>query len=764
METHMRNAGTAEALVIEVATPDGVRPLVCAPDAEGRLVLDFDAAPGLYQFSVVADAREFDWESLYEPLFKFHNTGQLTGPWDFSINHENRPLVPSYWVTLNGRRLGLWFFQRVSLDDLEHKRFRGHVAFYAEGPTRLELLPYRPFTIRWSSARLEPDPDDHLLPALPQMRDPAVASPAAQWADPAYWARMREALETTHRQYREPLQRAFDWILRPPPPHDSLQKRLGDHDGLNVSVLVTAYGLTGRDDYLHAALALVDNHLDRPAWGNPDPEGYSHNGDMGAATTMLGLAWAYHALRDQLGDERRARLVEKLRDQGNKFVEQALLTRDYWGGSVQQDHGWRSVFAFGAAALHLVGIIPEAEFWLRYYIPRLRRSLAATPRDGAVPLSSYQGPHMYMDYTTHYRQALLALTGEDIFDQAPFHEVIDYVLTVLSEDGKSLLASGVADDMPLLGAIEFYNRAAVKWGDGRAAYLAERALAMQPTDFSHPVARNAFYQGAVWGFLSYDPAVRPEQPSRPPAHLAHFQDSGLVHYRDAAHGVALALKCAPFDGFYAYLHAFGPCDRLNSVPASGHFTLYLQDRPVLCSPDSGYRLRTALRNCLLIGGRGQYGDLGYPMSLPSWRWRGDQVLVADWNSETGEGLIRLNLGPAYPAEAGVGEYLRDFLLFPERRLIVRDTVTLDEPRDLAWLFQGTQEEHPRVEALTGYFGTEPVLRVRPRALGVDLRARVAETEVVYAYSSRSGFQPFAHVRYDTVQPAAQATVEFVMEW
>ncbi len=760
----MSDTTITASIAIEIADHDGLRTVTCTPDPEGRIIVDFDAAPGLYQFSVVADAREFDWESLYEPLHKFHNTGQRTGPWDFSINHENRPLVPTYWVTINGRRLGLWFFQRISLQDLAHKRFRGNVAFYAGGPTRMELLPYKEYAIRWASARLGPDPDDTLLPALPEMRHPAEASPAAQWADPEYWARLREALETTHRQYRQPLEEAFAWILRPSEGHDSLQKRLGDHDGLHVSILVAAYGLTGNEDYLQAALALVDNHLDRAAWGNPDPEGYSHNGDMSAATSMLGLAWAYHALRDHLGEERRARLVEKLRDQGTKFVEQALLTRDYWGGSLQQDHGWRSVFAFGAAALHLVGVIPEAEFWVRYYIPRLRRALAATPRDGAVPLSSYQGTHLYMDYTTHYRDALLALTGEDIFDQAPFHEVIDYVLTVLSEDGKSMLISGLTDEMPLLGAVEFYNRAASKWQDGRAAYLAERALALQATDFYHPVARNAFYQGAVWGLMSHDPAVAPVAPEQPLAHLAHFEDSGLVHYRDSVRGVTLALKCAPFDGFYGYLHAPGPSDRLSSVPAAGHFSLFLNEVPVLCTPDSGYRLHTALRNCLLIDGQGQNGDIGYPMSIPSWRWRGEQIVAVDWDPETGRGLIRLNLAPAYPEKAGVAEYLREFLLFPERRLVLRDTVTLDEPHGLAWLFQGSREEQPSVEGLGARFGTEPQLRMRPQALGVDLRAEIRETEVVWAYSSRSSFRPFTHVRYEAQEKTARAVVDFVMEW
>jgi hypothetical protein len=369
-----------------------------------------------------------------------------------------------------------------------------------------------------------------------------------------------------------------------------------------------------------------------------------------------------------------------------------------------------------------------------------------------------------MDYTTLYRDTLLALTGEDLFDQAPFRAVIDYVLTVLGDDNRTMLISGLMDEQSLLGAEVFYNRVASKYQEGHATYLEQLTLALAATDFFHPNARNAHYLGAVWGFLSHDPAVAPVAPERPAARLAFYEDSGFVHYRDSGRAVSLAIKCGPWDGYYGYRQAPGPCDRLISVPAAGHFSLHLEGRAVLCSPDSGYRMHTAMRNCLLIDGHGQYGDIGYPMSIPSWRWRGEQVLKAEWDPETGRGIICLDLAPAYPEEAGVAEYRRDFLLFPDCRLVVRDRVTLDEPRDLAWLFQGTREEHPVVEDLTARFGVDPALHLHPRPLGVSLRAAVHETEVVYGYSSRGGFQPFAHVRYDSTEKTAHATVEFVLEW
>ena len=98
----------------------------------GTIRLDFEAPACLHQFSVVADARGMNWEELYVNLTLFGNKGQRTGPWDFNLLDGNKPLVPSYWVAIDGRRIGLWFFQRVSLEDIEHRRFRGRMAFHLD--------------------------------------------------------------------------------------------------------------------------------------------------------------------------------------------------------------------------------------------------------------------------------------------------------------------------------------------------------------------------------------------------------------------------------------------------------------------------------------------------------------------------------------------------------------------------------------------------------------------------------------------------------
>jgi len=148
---------------------DRTRTVSLTPDASGAIAIPLDGPPGLYQLSVVLDGAEYDWERMYEPLHKYGNNGVITGPWDFSINHNSVPVVPAYRVALDGRPIGLWFFSRISLEDLGRKVFRGRMALHLREPGELTLTPYREMRVGWRSAVLEPDPED-ALDGLPDVR------------------------------------------------------------------------------------------------------------------------------------------------------------------------------------------------------------------------------------------------------------------------------------------------------------------------------------------------------------------------------------------------------------------------------------------------------------------------------------------------------------------------------------------------------------------------------------------------------------------
>ena len=741
---------------------NSITPVVCAFEqltvapveerGDGTRVVHFRCEPGLVQMSIFFDAAGFDWESLYQVFNDFHNAGARTGPWDFESKTAT-PLVPSYWITVDGQKLGLWYAQRVSLEDVANKRFRGRFAFDVRrvGEHVLELTPFKPVKVTWMSARLERDPEDQLQSNLHPLNPPA-ALPSAAFADPLFWKAQQQKLATTHHLYQQPIQTILE----------SIRKGGGGMDSLPW--LVAAYHLDGNAKALTNALALVDHAISLPAWGRPREDVYGHNGDIGGGIAIRNMAFAYHMLGPELGEERRIRLLKKLAVQGDEFLTQALLMRDYWGGSLLQDHGWRALADFGTAALQLWGVIPEADRWVAYAVPRLQRAMAAAPPEGAIPGSSYYSAWLYGQNVMWYRDALLARTGVDLLEQPAFGRIPAFMASVYDEQKQALFVVENGDKIRVFGSEHLLAAVAAKFHDGAAARLHQIMVESALDPVAHGGHQAEENTSLLWGWLAYDPTVTPAAAAANPVRqIVWYPDAGFVQYRNDEQDVALALRCGPWLGYHAQRQATGPCDQMECRPGMGHFALFLKGEPILVSPDLGYKLNTRTSSALLVDDQGQIGDAGYPMSIPSQPHSGAQVESVQWDPATGRGTVRLDLKRAYPVELGVTHYTREFLVFAAHRVICRDTVVLNRPRRLTWLFQFNKDLGAEIESdLTARIGAQPALRIRPEPAGLTVTAKIASTPVVYSYASK--FSKFDHVEFATVQPVQTATVDFVMEW
>lgn len=732
---------------------------------DGSLCVRFQAGPGLYQFSVVLDGKEFDWDRLYVEMNAFGNKGQRTGPWDFSPVAGHVPLVPSYWVELDGHVLGQWFMQRVSLEDLAQRRFRGRMAFALRSSGRHELRfrAHGKFAVQWASARLEEDPEDSLAPVPACLRPAGPDLPAARWNDPDFWRQKRACLRSTHAMYRRPLRQAFRWVINQTAPRQIARTPLAFSDDL--ALLIAAYRLGGSSAAGRRIVLLADALTNAPAWGNANKNAYGHNGDMNVAAAMRQLAWACHMVPDLLGLRRRRRILRKLQKQGNLFYDLVLLNRDYWGGSVLQGHGWVSLFGFGTAALNLYGILPDAKRWLEYVMPRLQRSLEVLAPDGVTPQLVHRGLRNYLVELTSYAETLRALGGPDILALEPLRRVIDFTCAVVRPE-KHLLVATANQCVPQhqeYGGHEFFNLVASRYGDGRAAWL-NRLLISTPPACLPGVALGRAFRCLIWGFLSFDPAVAPTPPHFDPRRLTHFEDAGLVHYRDEKHDVTVVAQCGPFSGYHAYRRLSGPCDRLAGAPIAGHFSVLIGEEPMLTSVEGAYRLSSMSGSILLVDGRGQIGDVGYPMSIPSEPWHGESVRATRWDPEAGSGFAELDLKPAYPREAGLVIYTRAFHFRRNGGMICRDHVVLDRPRRLSWLFQYRRSSGIAWDGLAARIGGRRGLLIRPRAVGVKLQAETAPTETVWSYASYTGYAAVDHIRYDSQAPASTALVDFAFQW
>lgn len=717
--------------------------------ADGRAILELYSRPGVVQFGVIADASRFDWEALYFDINLFNNTGQRTGPWDFDLRNGNKPLVPSYWVSVDGREIGLWFFQRVSIADLQIKRFRGNMAleFQNEGVHVIEFRPYRTMNLHWESVIVERDIDNFYhqdgTPYPPQLETDGRA-----YIPEDYRALLSAPIPDL---LVEPAERLFEWITG----HES-------HSSEEIWMLFATYLSQKKTSVLATALAAVDRMISQKFWGNPQKDGYSHDGDMDAASALQWLALIYRTFADELGEARRKRMLKKLTHQGNRFLELALLNRDYWGGSLLQDHGWRSMFAFATATIHLLGIIPDAERWFSYIIPRLGRSLAAMPSDGVIPLSSYGDVDLYLGEISHYRDVFLKLTGEDIFLKYPFRSVVDYLTATFQEESGTTPVSGNQDRL-ITGGSRFFNRMAALFDDQRAAHLSRRVLQPPTKPFYNSFQERRYYFNILESLCSYQSKVQLPRTVTPHQGLSYFEDSGLAHFRNEE--VTFSVRCGPWCGYNAYRKASGPCDRMGMAPGSGHFVLEVHGVPFLVEPDGGYRLHSNLRSCLLIDNAGQHGDIGYPMGIPSKPYHGEEIRRVDWEDESGLAEINLDLASAYPEELGVLRYTRDLIVGGKGRMICRDHVVLREAKPLSWLFHGSSANKiTTAGALTAHLGDSPRLTIKPLLETCGLNVSTRKTDVVWSYVSTGGFKPFQHVRYDTIAPTKVALIEFLITW
>jgi hypothetical protein len=744
-----------------------------------QTLLRFRREAGLWQVTVTLDGSRVDWSALYVTLNHWGNVGARTGPWDFSPLDGARPVVPAFWVSLDDRTLGLWYTRRVTLDDIARKRFVGRLAFWlkSDGDHVLRFSPYRPMPVIWQDVNLQPDPEDRLLPDLEGIRDARHAT-LARLRQPQWWDDMRQNLATSHAAFEPLIRELVDWSMarwtqkfteaqRPAPVSEQgkpdVQPMVGnDVQSHDVLVLTAGARLFGRSDAMDMARRVLDVYLNLPDWGNPRPDGYGHNGDMFAADAFRNLAWAYHYLHDDLSERDRRQLLDKLHLQAGKFLDMALLMRDYWGGSLLQDHGYQSLLCFANGALHLLGILPEARDWVRYALPRALRSVHAMPPDGVIPTSSHHSLSLYLDELSFFRDTYLAQSGCDIYDHAPALKIVDY-LSAATLDKRFLPVWGTtADSATLECSQHFFNQVARKYRDGRARTIQQMLMSVPLTTDAHPMRHRCASTDRLWGLFSYDPAIEPAPLRVAGRRLVHYEDAGVVHFLDDHDEAALSLRCGPWLGRHAYRHATGPCDRMEIVPAPGHFTFTAKRTPLLVSPDAGYSLNSRIRSVLLIDDHGPIGDVGYPMSIPDWRDPGEHIAAFAWDAQTLVGQVMLELTPAYAPEFGVQRYARTFHFSPGRTIRIVDDLRLAAPRRLTWLFQTRRDHRPALGSDGRVsLGSGPRIMLAGPA---SLQAAIAPTPVVRSYTAQWGAIDFDHVSFTTPQPTREACVEFQLSW
>lgn len=729
--------------------------------------------PGLYTVGLQADLRVFDWERVWMPMTLHGNRGQRTGPWDFDAYHENVPLLPTWKIHHNGRYVGLFYLQRPTVEDLAAKTLRGEFGFHVAQPedVRIEALPFNAFDLEPIALYLEPDAFDTLA-AQPWTAKGLAANWARHVAQDTGWETLRrkiagteweEFLRTAARIYREQFQ---------PIPAAGTQSIAMPAEALPL--LIFAYRLLADSTALDKALEFVRHWLAQPAWGNPNPYGYGHNGDMGCAFVLKNMTLAYNWLPDELAELRHP-LLDRLVRQMDIFFEQQLFHRHYWGGATLQDHGFRSSANAAFTAINLLGHTDSAAQWLAFYLPRVERTLAKLPTDGFIPSSQYHKLQLYADEMTELRVALKFATGRDVFaESGAYRRVPDFLLACLDEPSMYVqLCNPRGDRQPLHSGLPFLFCLAKDLDCPRAKYVAHHIMDYHRQRRFDPRPANPYpdqdWRDFCWmplaslplAILEYEPGVFSAKRPPTPA-LTYFPDGGAIHYRNTERRFHVSVTCfANAASFHALGTDLTGTDQMFLNPSVGNFSAAIGAEPLIQCGEVGYRSGTRLANVLLIDGQGQYGDVGYTMGVPLRVWRGQRIQRCVTDPDGQRGFARLNLAPAYPDALEVLTYTRDFRFEPER-LCVRDTVVTRRPHCFAYRFN-TWARHrldPRAPNAYRIAYDRAALDFTVNGQGWNLSE--GETDVVWGYVNDNEHEAYRHIEVAHAEPERAFIVEFVL--
>jgi len=735
--------------------------------ADRSASIELSLGRGVHRLHAEIDARDFDWERLFIPMTRFGNTGQMTGPWDFDVNDHHRPLLPAWWVCLDGRDLGLAVVPRPSIAEYDARRFSLNAGFHVPNPGshHLSLKPYRADDqITIDHLDVAPAPERDALP-LPEDSVGDPPSLAAHQADQHHLRNWRKRIDADS-EFRRIYQAARQTAKEVAVTHER-QRSDGVHRGpAPEALLLLAFThLSDRDEEAwRICRNAIESLIGQPHWGNPHADGFGHDCDLEAAAILAPLTFLYHWEKEALQQAGlRSRLKDKLDLQMRRFCERMLLQEDYWGGSILQDHGLRSITRFGAAACNMLGVLDEAGFWFGLANRHLHRTLDALPRDGAIPHTSYGKIHLYMDDMVAWRDAYLHVSGHDVFQRPVFPKIVEFLWQHLDTDTETIfLAHPRGDRRPLAAGWGFFNAIASAQQNPIASHLAKRILSRHLDQERVPLRPLATLLDAV-KHAPDSPRPLFRVPSQEGLHV--YRDSGIIQYRVSHAKAQVSVICPAHPAISSRLHTNNGPDRVGMAPLAGHFTVAIAGRPLLVTAEGGYRMTSALAMVLLIDGEGGHADRGFVMGAFNIPWRGEHIQTATYDPNIQVAHVRLELHQTYRREQRIRRYHREFLLTPSG-FTVRDSLLADIPHQYGWRLHAYQrcEVSRTGQNECRVADGDAAIEINNRGQPCQLEVRDEAPDIVWAYGHDQADAGFHEIAYDTHEPSKDLAIEWNFRW
>jgi hypothetical protein len=502
---------------------------------------------------------------------------------------------------------------------------------------------------------------------------------------------LRSLCRTTHQaQYQRFLKQAasyHDWL--PPIEHPSKSITF---IGMAAANLALAYKLNNQPEFLVTLQKWLDVAIGYPHWGKERMPDH----DLDAAWLLFGLSLAYDWVGDDLPEEDRIALHDKLLLQGQRLYDFALETEgEWWSSAYWQNHNWICFAGLATVAYALQNEHPETQQWSQRALDNFQIVFGAMPEDG----SNSEGV-VYWSYGVLWLMiyADLAAQQEEVdLYQAPFLQNTFYYRLYMS--GPNLIDTanfGDCHDRRSAHSRAMYYWMARHHHNGHAQWLAKHFEGTGEWDREghEGLLKPGLLPQAFLDLLWYDPSVAAQPIDELPLSRC-FPDLGLVGARTSwsPEATFLAFKSSVPLGRKAWALAH---DLMNNYkwdaargghlhPDENSFILIRGDDYLAIDEGYSEAKQSIQHNTVLVDGRGQYNGGIYHIA------RG---LGVDWGAQlettfAAKGVVyaRGDAAGAYAPELGLRSFKRQILLWDEKLVFLHDTLAADQPRKFEWLLQ-----------------------------------------------------------------------------
>ena len=458
--------------------------------------------------------------------------------------------------------------------------------------------------------------------------------------------------------------------------------------GMAAANLSLAYILTEQEHYLEEAKRWILTGCRYPHWGHA----HLVDVDLSASWLMFGYSVAYDWIKDDLKEDERKLIKDKLILQGERMYKFAIKTRgEGWSTAFWQNHNWINLTGQAAAGYALGEEYEHSKVWTEYAKENFKIVYDVMADDG----SDYEGV-VYWRYGAMwllmYAHLLKEREGFNYFEHSGFlKNTFYYRLYQSAPNLEEIINYGDCHDRRSGHSAAMYYKFAAEYNNGNAQKLAntvrnEFLFREQYESGVKPGILPEAWLELIWSDLS----VEEEEFDNLPL-VKYWDDLGLVVMRsgwekDAIH---FSIKSGTPGGKKQWERSWEMDRELgwktrglsHQHPDNNSFILNAFD--AFLAVDEGYNrtVKAGEHNVVTVDGKGYEHEGGNNI------WKEtpyDTKATMDFKSENGITLACGEAAKMYAKELNLNEYSRNIIYTENGHFYMLDELKSENEHTYSW--------------------------------------------------------------------------------